>query len=167
MILSFTKSYTLTFLSLKFPGHPCDTAMKNGCEDICLKRGDKAMCACKKPFKLAKDELSCIKINPCDEIKCRTNEVCVMKGDHAKCRCKNGYELSEDGITCEEVHPCKINNGGCTHQCEKVGSTAVCKCRKDYLLEEDGKSCERGIVFLFSFFTRWAKVQMFLMCTSL
>ena len=124
--------------------HPCDTEKNGGCEGICMKKGPTVQCACKKPFKLGEDKMSCIKVHPCEEKNGGCEQTCKRKGNEAYCVCKKGYELSEDGKSCESVHPCDVDNGGCSHKCTKVGLKAVCVCKEDHLLEEDGKTCERG-----------------------
>ena len=44
------------------PVHPCDKETKGGCDQICNKDGDDAVCACNEPdYKLAEDGKSCDK----------------------------------------------------------------------------------------------------------
>ena len=49
-------------VSIVIPVHECDKPTKGGCEQICTKKGDEAICKCKTPeFKLSTDGKSCDK----------------------------------------------------------------------------------------------------------
>ena len=41
--------------------HPCDTENKAGCEHICQKKNEKAVCKCKPGYTLKEDGKSCRK----------------------------------------------------------------------------------------------------------
>ena len=41
--------------------HPCDKAEKGGCEQICNKKGEKALCGCNDGFKVStEDSTQCV-----------------------------------------------------------------------------------------------------------
>jgi len=120
--------------------HPCDVG-NGGCEQVCVKDGDNAVCFCEEGFELAPDDKSCIAIHPCDVGNGGCEQECVKDGDVAVCACEEGFELASDGKSCIAIHPCDIGNGGCGQICVKDGDNAVCACEEGFELGSDGKSC--------------------------
>ena len=50
------------FIRLLLLVHPCDKPTKGGCEQVCDKKGDEALCGCKEGYKVsAEDKSKCTK----------------------------------------------------------------------------------------------------------
>ena len=82
--------------------HPCDKTNKAGCEQLCKKKGDEAVCKCKPGFKLAKNRKNCTKVHPCDHRSGGCEQICQKHGEKAICKCKPGFVLEEDGLNCKK-----------------------------------------------------------------
>ena len=84
--------------------HPCDKDDKAGCEQVCNKKGDEALCGCEEGYKVSEDDANkCEKIHPCDkEGKAGCQQKCKKIGDTAMCECNDNFKINEDGKTCKK-----------------------------------------------------------------
>ena len=146
-------SLSIPYFNLSISVHPCEQN-KAGCEHICKRKGDNAICKCREGFKLAGDGKLCVKVHPCDQesnggcsqqcIKTRKEEEMEEEEEESgfQCKCNEGFELEEDGKTCQMIHPCdRKANGGCNQICKKNGKDAVCLCRNGFVMSADNETC--------------------------
>merc|ERR1712212_1452032 len=93
--------------------HPCDKK-NGGCQQLCIRRGSRAQCGCRRGYKLLGDKKSCRKIfkHPCDKkSKGGCSQICQKRGRGRVCRCRRGYKLLANKRSCQKI---------CQKACTKV-----------------------------------------------
>merc|ERR1711887_472298 len=90
--------------------HPCDKK-NGGCQQLCIRRGSRAQCGCRRGYKLLANKRSCRRIHLCDKNRGGCSQICVKRGRGRVCRCKRGFKLLADRRSCRKT---------CQKACTKV-----------------------------------------------
>merc|ERR1712168_61337 len=123
--------------------HKCD--FKNGgCQHICKKEFNKAVCLCKRGYRRAANKRSCIFIHPC--VRGRNggcSQLCKRNGKKHYCGCKKGYKVDKrNRKSCKKINPCFTKTrGGCNQRCIPRGNRYYCRCYQGYRILSNRRTC--------------------------
>lgn len=109
------------------------------CAHECQQDGDARACKCRKGFRLARDEASCVDVDECKESSpCKgENEKCVNTEGGFRCACEDGLEREDGKCVADSCVRCEHL------MCNTTAAGFQCHCKKGFKVSaKDPYKCE-------------------------